>query len=258
MPAPTNTIKRALKEGRLQMGCWLNLAHPAVAAITASADYDWCLIDAEHGPNTLDTIIAQLHALQATGAEAVVRVPASEEWMLKQVLDLGVQTIVVPMVNTAAQAAAIVAACQYPPEGVRGRGAALARATNYGAIADYEPSANYEICVIVQAETREALENLAEIAATPGVDCVFVGPADLSADMGFRDHLDAPEVVEAIDTAIDTITAAGTAAGIIIFDDGLTERFRKRGATFVGVGSDATVYAKAIRERARATRALLQ
>lgn len=254
MPAPQNPIKKALAEDRLQIGCWLNFGHPAVTAITASAGFDWCLIDAEHGPNTLETIHMQLNAMQGQGASPVVRVPSGADWILKRVLDLGAQTVVVPMIDTPEQATAVVRACKYPPEGSRGRGATLARASNYGAIADYDATANDEICVIVQAETRVALGNLPEIAATPGVDCVFVGPADLSADLGFRDQPDAPEVIEAIEGAITTIRAAGKAAGIIYYDSETYPRFRELGVTFLGVGADVTTFAPAIRDLARAAR----
>lgn len=229
------------------MGCWLNFGHPAIAAITASAGFDWCLIDAEHGPNTLEMIHAQLNAMQGHPASPVVRVPWGEHWILKRVLDLGVQTIVVPMVDTPEQAAAVVAACKYPPEGIRGRGAPLARATNWGQITDYDSTANDEICVIVQAETQKALDNLTEIANVPGVDCVFVGPADLSADLGYRDQPDAPEAMEAIENAVKTIRAAGKPAGIIFYEEALYPRFAELGVRFLGVGADATTFAPAIR-----------
>ncbi|PRY26985.1 2,4-dihydroxyhept-2-enedioate aldolase [Aliiruegeria haliotis] len=257
MPAPRNPIKHALSEGRLQMGCWLDLGHPPIASIAASAGFDWCLIDAEHGPNTLDMIHAQLNAMQGFDAAPVVRVAWGEDWILKRVLDLGVQTIMVPMVDTPEQAAAVVAACKYPPEGIRGRGAMLGRATNYAAITDYDSTANDEICVIVQIETATALENLEAIAAVPGVDCVFVGPADLSANLGFRDNGDDPEIVEIIETAIRRIAATGKAAGIIHYDSDLYPRFQELGARFLGVGADATTVAAAIRELATTARATL-
>ncbi|MDV7145731.1 HpcH/HpaI aldolase/citrate lyase family protein [Tropicimonas sp. TH_r6] len=237
------------------MGCWLNLGHPAIAAIAASAGFDWCLVDGEHGPNTLEMIHAQLSAMQGHPAATAVRVPWDEGWMLKQVLDLGVQTIVVPMVDTAEQAARVVAACKYPPEGIRGRAAGLSRASNWGQIADYEQTANDEICVIVQAETRTALENLTEIANVPGVDCVFVGPADLSADMGYRDTPTAPEPMAAIENALKTIRAAGKPAGIIFYEEAMYQRFIDLGVRFMGVGADAAICASAIRAQADAMKA---
>ncbi|WP_093360975.1 HpcH/HpaI aldolase family protein [Tropicimonas isoalkanivorans] len=254
MPAPQNPIKKALAEDRLQLGCWLNFGHPDIAAICASAGFDWCLIDAEHGPNTLEMIHAQLNAMQGHSAAPVVRVPWGESWLLKRVLDLGVQTVVVPMVDTPEQAAKVVSACKYPPEGTRGRGAMLARATNWAQIDDYEQTANDEICVIVQAETRLALDNLDEIARVPGVDCVFVGPADLSADLGFRDDMGAPEVMSAIEDAVRRIRAAGTAAGVIFYEEALYPHFAKLGVRFLGVGADATTMAPAVRALAASAR----
>ena len=254
MPAPKNPIKSALAEDRLLLGCWLNLGHPSIAAIAASAGFDWCVIDAEHGPNTLEMIHAQLNAMQGHPAAPVVRVPLGEAWILKRVLDLGVQTVIVPMVDTPEQAAAVVAACKYPPEGMRGRGSMVARATNWGEIADYDQTANDEICVIVQAETRTALDNLTEIAQVPGVDCIFIGPADLGADLGYRDQPEAPELLETFETAFRTIRAAGKPAGVIFYDQAVFARFVDLGVRFLGVGADATTIAPAIRGLAATAR----
>ena len=256
MPAPRNPIKLALAEDRLQIGCWLNFGHPSVAAICASAGFDWCLIDAEHGPNTLEMIQAQLMAMQGRAAAPVVRVPWGEPWIIKRVLDLGAQTIVIPMVDTAEQAAAMVAACKYPPEGIRGKGAMLARASNWGQMTEYDSTANDEICVIVQVETRKALSNLAEIAATPGVDCVFIGPADLSTDMGHASD-EAPEVVRAIEEAVKVIRDAGKPAGIIYYDETLLPHLVDLGVRFLGVGADVSTFAPAIRGLAARTRKTL-
>lgn len=181
MPAPENTLKTALERGDLQTGVWLTLAHPTVAEIAGHAGFDWCLIDAEHGPNTLQTIMPQLQALAGTPAQPVVRVPKNEDWILKQVLDLGVQTVVVPMVDTAEEAAAAAKAVRYPGAGThgpgsRGLGATLARASRYGQIGDYVENANAEICLFVQVESRQAAENIDAIAATPGVDGIFGRP----------------------------------------------------------------------------------
>lgn len=235
------------------MGCWLNFGHPAIAAIAASAGFDWCLIDAEHGPNTLEMVHAQLNAMQGHPAAAAVRVPWGEPWILKRVLDIGAQTVVVPMVDTPEQAAAVVAACKYPPEGIRGKGAMLARATNWGQVTDYDATANDQICVIVQAETHVALENLSAIAATPGVDCVFVGPADLSADMGYASP-DDPAVLETIEAMVKTIRAAGKPAGIIFYEEAMYPRFVELGVRFLGVGADASTFAPAIRALASSAR----
>lgn len=246
MPAPQNTLKAALARGEMQIGLWLGLASGAVAELAAGAGFDWCLIDAEHGPNTLPTIQAQLQAIAGRGAAPVVRVPVGEDWVIKQVLDLGVQSVLVPMVDTADQARAAVRATRYPPDGVRGMGAALARASDYGRTTDYVSSANDQICVMVQAESAAAVRNIDAIAAVSGVDCVFVGPADLSADMGFPGNPGHPEVVAAIEHLIARTRAAGKAAGIIVFDPAQFAGCVRLGVTFLGTGGDATVLSRAL------------
>jgi 4-hydroxy-2-oxoheptanedioate aldolase len=233
---------------------WLALANGTVAEIAGKAGFDWCLIDAEHGPNTLTTIAAQLHALAGTPAHAVVRVPMQEDWMLKQVLDLGVQTVVVPMVNTAQQAAQVAAAVRYPNSssgaGSRGMGAVLARSSGYGEIVDYVSSANEQIFLFVQIESAQAVANVDAIAATPGVDGVFVGPADLSADMGFVGQMDAPEVIAAIDHVYARTKAAGKIVGTIVFDEKNFQNQIDRGVTFLGLGGDSYLLQKSLRSLA--------
>jgi len=247
MPAPKNELKAALARGEMQVGIWLGLASPVGAELAATCGFDWCLIDGEHGPNDITSIRGQLQAVQGQGTQAVVRVPASQDWMLKQVLDMGAQSVLVPMVNTAADARRVARACHYPPFGTRGVGADMVRASRYNAITDYALTANEEICVMVQVESAEAIENIDQIAATQGVDVVFVGPSDLSSDMGFHAQPDAPQVLAAIDHAAKRIRAAGKTAGII---SGNPEKFaglRDQGFTFLGVGAEVMVLADALR-----------
>ncbi len=246
MPAPRNRLKKALAEGRTQIGLWLALASPTVAEIAADSGFDWCLIDAEHGTSDIPLILAQLQAMSGGRAAPVVRVPAGEAWMLKRVLDLGAQTVLVPMVDSAAQAAGLVRAVRYAPQGMRGQGAAITRASRYGAIGDYVTTANREICLIVQAETRRAIGSIEAIAATEGVDCVFIGPADLACDMGYPGNPDAPEVQAAIESAICRIRAAGKAAGLLPAGHVPLARYRDLGATFLGVGADVTLLGAAM------------
>ncbi|MER2533801.1 MAG: 4-hydroxy-2-oxoheptanedioate aldolase [Rhizobiaceae bacterium] len=239
MPAPENRFKRALRDGRPQIGLWLGLANPYTAELCAGAGFDWLLIDGEHAPNTIPTMLAQLQAIGgASQGEAVVRLPIGETWMIKQVLDLGAQTILVPMVETAEQARALVRAVRYPPAGVRGVGAALARASAFNRIGDYLRTADAEICLLVQVENRAGLEALDAIASVDGVDGVFVGPADLAADMGFLGRPGAPEVQAAVEDALLRIHSHGKAAGILTSDGALARRYLDLGATFVAVGSD--------------------
>ncbi len=254
MPAPSNPLKAALAAGKVQTGCWLALSSPGAAEIASTAGFDWCLIDGEHGPNLLPEMLSQLRALAQGGAQPVIRVPAGEPWMLKQVLDLGAQTVLVPMVESGEEAERLARAVRYPPHGIRGLGSALARASGYNAIPDYLLTANDEVCLILQAESRRAIENIDEIAGTEGVDCVFIGPADLAADMGHIGNAAAPEVVEAIDHAVARIRAAGKAAGILAFDPEVAVRQVRNGVQFIGVTSDVTALAQTLRAAAARAR----
>ncbi|MEM1065525.1 MAG: HpcH/HpaI aldolase/citrate lyase family protein [Pseudomonadota bacterium] len=250
MEGPSNPLKAALAEGQAQIGIWLALSSPASADIAAQSGFDWALIDAEHGANDLAAILGQLRAMGGGGVSAVVRVPENDETWLKRVLDLGVQSVLVPMVNTGVEAAAAVAATRYPPKGRRGVGGSLTRASGYGANGNYTSEADAALCVIVQAETAEALRNIDAIAGTEGVDCVFIGPADLAADMGHPGNPDAPEVAHAIERAIGRIRAAGKAVGLVTFDKSAIGRLAAQGVTFLGVGGDAILLSRAMRELA--------
>jgi len=256
MPAPENKLKAALARGEMQIGLWLATGQPLMAEIAATAGYDWCLIDGEHAPYDLTAILAQLQAMNGAGAVPVVRVPAGLDWVLKQVLDIGVQTVMVPMVETAEDAAAMVRAVRYPPDGARGLAASMVRASGYHAIPDYATTANDEICLIVQVESAAAIENIDAIAGVSGVDVVFIGPADLSADMGFIGNADAPEVQAAIRYAVERIRAAGKAAGII--GGGDYTAMRDLGVTFLGLSADVSLYAAAVRDLAREAREKLE
>ncbi|MGV8935931.1 MAG: aldolase/citrate lyase family protein [Allorhizobium sp.] len=247
MPVTKNHFKAAIAAGRPQIGLWLDMAEPLSAEIAGGAGFDWLLIDGEHGPNDLRSIIAQLQALSGSNAEAIVRAPIGETWIIKQLLDAGARSLLIPMVDSAEQARALVKAVRYPPRGVRGVGAAVARASAFGAIADYTETAEAEICLLVQAESRAAIADLANIAAVEGIDGVFIGPADLAADLGYIGRMDAPEVQEVIEKAIATIIAAGKAAGILTFDETLNRRYLALGASFVAVGADVIVFSNALR-----------
>ena len=190
----TNRFKRALAAGEPRIGLWAALADPYAAEICAGAGFDWMLLDGEHSPVDVETILSQLQALAAYPVHAVVRPPIGDPVIIKRILDLGAQTLLVPMIDTGEQAAAIVAATRYPPDGIRGVGAGLARASRWGLIEDYVQNANEEICLLVQVETVTGIENLDGIAATDGVDGVFIGAVDLSASMGYRGRADHPVV----------------------------------------------------------------
>lgn len=242
MPAPKNTFKVALREGRTQIGLWVALTSPYTAEICGGAGYDWLLLDAEHAPNDIQTLTAQLQALAKYPVHAIVRPPIGEAWIIKQILDIGAQTILVPMVETKEQAEALVRAVRYPPHGMRGVGAALARASDFNRIPDYLQTANDEVCLLVQIESRAGLANLDAIASTDGVDGVFVGPADLAADMGFLGRPGAPEVQAAVEDALKRIRGHGKAAGILTADQALARRYVEIGARFVAIGSDVGLF----------------
>jgi 4-hydroxy-2-oxoheptanedioate aldolase len=245
MPAPVNSFKAAIKEGRAQIGLWVALTSAYAAEICGGAGYDWLLIDAEHAPNDIQTLVSQLQVLSKYPVHPIVRPPIGEAWIVKQILDIGAQTILVPMVETREQAEAMVRAVRYPPHGMRGVGAALARASNFNRIPDYLQTANDEVCLLLQIESRAGLANLDAIASTEGVDGVFIGPADLAADMGFLGKPGAPEVQAAVEDALRRIRDHGRAAGILTADQALARRYVEIGATFVGIGSDVGLFVNA-------------
>lgn len=251
MPAPKNPFKAGLKGEKAMIGFWLSLASPYTAEIAGGAGFDWVLLDGEHGPNDIPLLLTQLQSLAALPVAPVVRVPIGETWMIKQVLDIGAQSVLVPMVETAEQARNLVKAMNYPPKGVRGVGAAVARASAFNRIPDYLTTANDEVCLIVQAESKAAIDNIEAIAAVDGVDGIFIGPADLAADMGYPGRGTEPVVLETIERAITRIQAAGKPAGILNSDPKLANRYIELGAKFVAVGTDVTLFAQATSNLAR-------
>ena len=236
MQTPINLFKQKLQEPVAQIGLWLGLANPLSAEICAGAGFDWLLIDGEHAPNDLRSILAQLQTIAAYDSQPVCRIPVGDTALIKQVLDLGVQTLLVPMVDTPEQAAALVQACRYPPNGIRGM--AGARASRWGRLPQYAHEANAQTCLLVQAETRLALRNLDAMLAVDGIDGVFIGPADLSASMGHVGNPMHPEVQTAIEDAIARIARAGKAPGILTADNALAKHYLSLGALFVAVGLD--------------------
>jgi 4-hydroxy-2-oxoheptanedioate aldolase len=219
-----------------------------VAEISAGAGFDWLLLDGEHAPNDLRSITAQLQVLAGRGSHAVVRPPIGETWILKQLLDAGAQSLLVPMVESAEQARDLVAAVTYPPHGVRGVGAALARASDFSGISDYLTTAREEICLLAQVENRKGMAALDDILTVDGLDGVFIGPSDLAADMGFLGQADAPAVKEAVLDAVTRIVASGKAAGILTLDEEMQEKCRRIGASFIATEIDVTLFAKSMRQ----------
>jgi 4-hydroxy-2-oxoheptanedioate aldolase len=247
MRGPVNTFKQALAQDRAQIGLWLGLADAYCAELCASAGFDWLLIDGEHAPNDLRTMLAALQSVAAYPTHPVVRIPHGDSALVKQVLELGAQTLLVPMVESAAQASALVQAMRYPPRGIRGVGSGLARSSRWGGYADYLQQADAHVSLLVQVESMAGLEVVAEIAAVDGVDGVFIGPADLSASMGLLGQPAHPKVRAAIEGAIARILAAGKAPGIFCTDEALVRHYLSLGVRFAAIGVDTTLLAQATR-----------
>lgn len=251
MQMPVNTFKQRLSAEQL-IGLWVGLADPYCAELAANAGFDWLLLDGEHAPNDLRGLLGQLQAVapysrEAGGSHPVIRPPIGDSVVIKQLLDIGAQTLLVPMVESAEQAFDLVRAMHYPPKGIRGVGAALARASRWNNIATYLAEADEQMCLLVQVESLKGLENLDAIAAVEGVDGVFIGPADLSAAMGHRGNPGHPDVQAAIEDAIARIRAAGKAAGILSADEKLARRYLELGCAFVAVGVDTSLLMRSLK-----------
>ncbi|MCU1615637.1 MAG: garL [Frankiales bacterium] len=239
----TELRERLAGPGRL-IGMWVVSGSAYVAEICAGAGLDWLLVDCEHAPNDLATVLPQLQAAAAYPTPVVVRPPSDDRVGIKQLLDIGVRNLMVPMVESAEQARAIVAATRYPPEGVRGVGSAFARASRWNRTEGYLHTAAGQLTLTVQVESRAGLDALAEIAAVDGVDAVFLGPADLAASFGHLGQADHPDVLAAVEAGIGTVVASGKVAGVNAFAEPLARRYLDLGARLVLVGADVTLLAR--------------
>ena len=239
---PVNRFKQALREKRAQIGFWLTLGDPTSAEICASAGFDWLLIDGEHVPHSLHSVLDQVRVIDGyPSTQAVARVASADPVVIKQSLDLGVQSLLVPMVESAEEAESIVAACRYPPAGNRGIGGA--RAARWGHIPKYLHDSNEQIAIIVQVESQAGLANLDEIIRTEGIDGVFIGLADLSASLGYLGQPGHPEVQRLTMDAFTRISVVGKAPGILVRDQTLAHKYLDYGALMVAVGLDAHLLA---------------
>jgi 4-hydroxy-2-oxoheptanedioate aldolase len=241
----TNQWMRRLGEGRPRFGMWVATGSGYVTEICAGSGIDWLLLDLEHAPNDLRTALEQLQVLAGyPDVDVVVRPPSADPVFVKQLLDVGAQNIIVPMIDGPAEAAAAVAATRYPPEGIRGVGSALARASRWNRISDYLVTAGTTVSLTVQVETVAGLEHLGEIADVDGVDAVFIGPADLAAAMGKLGQPEHPEVMDTIEAALATIVEHGKHAGVNAFNESVAHRYLRAGASFVLVGADVALLAR--------------
>jgi 4-hydroxy-2-oxoheptanedioate aldolase len=249
MDLPVNQFKRAILSGDRQIGLWCTLNSSVTVEIAAGAGFDWLLLDTEHTPSDDHAVLQQLQTAAAYPVSTVVRPAWNDAVRIKRLLDVGAQSLLVPYVQTAEEAAEAVSAVRYPPQGIRGVAGAT-RATRYGRIGDYFARCSDEICLLVQLETLKALENLEQITATDGIDGVFIGPADLAADMGYGGNKGHADVQKVIDTAMARIQAGGKAAGILSGSEAEARRFLNLGASFVAVGVDAVLLARVTAELA--------
>lgn len=244
---PRTFAQQLHEETGPQVGAWISSGSPVAAEIVASAGFDWLLVDGEHSPYSLETVTDLLRATDAYGATRVVRVPVGDTALIKQYLDLGAQNLMIPMVDTAEQARDAVAAMHYPPRGVRGVGAALARSSRWNAVEDYLQNASDHVSLTIQLESATAVDNAAEIAAVDGVDQLFIGPSDLAASMGVLGQQTHPDVLDAVSRAMKACQDAGKPVGVNAFDLKQAQAYLDAGAAFVLVGADVQLLAGAAR-----------
>jgi 4-hydroxy-2-oxoheptanedioate aldolase len=239
------TLRDALAAAdRPLIGMWLSTASPLVAEIGAGSGLDWVIVDGEHGPNDVPTVLAQLQAIAPYPVTALVRPPIGDTVLLKQYLDLGVQNLLIPMVESAEHAAELVRAVRYPPRGVRGVGGSLARSTRWHRVDDYLATADTTISLYLQIESAGAVEAVEAILAVDGVDGIFVGPADLAASMGHLGEQGHPDVMDAVERCLAAARAAGKAGGVNAFVPEAADRYIAAGAAFLCVGADVTILAR--------------
>jgi len=243
MDLPVNRFKRALAVGQSQIGLWCSLSSHYSIEIVAGAGFDWILLDTEHSPNDLESLVTQLQAAAAYPSTPIVRVPWNDMVTIKRVLDIGAQTLLIPYVQNPDEARAAVAAMRYPPAGVRGV-AGSTRATRFGRVREYAKHAHEELCLLVQLETRDALAHVEAIAAIDGVDGIFIGPADLHASMGYTGEVANPDVLPLIEDALRRIRRSGKAPGILVGDAQLAQRWIDAGSLFTAVGVDVGILAR--------------
>lgn len=229
---------------RTLAGMWVCSGSPLVAELCAGSGLDWLLIDAEHSPNGLESVLAQLQAINGYQIHTLVRPPVNDTVVIKQYLDLGIQNLLIPMVNSVAEAEAAVAATRYPPHGVRGVGSSLARAARWNRIPDYLARASETVSVTVQIESTAAVDTVENILAVDGVDAIFLGPSDLAASMGLLGQQEHPQVRAAVEHCLAAAQQAGKPTGVNAFNRDTARAYLGAGASFVLVGADVALLAR--------------
>ena len=243
MELPRNHFKHAIAAGKQQIGLWSSLSSNYTVEVIAGAGFDWILLDTEHSPNDLESVLSQLQACAPYESHPIVRVAWNDAVLIKRYLDAGAQSLLIPFVQNADEARAAVAATRYPPQGIRGVAGAT-RAARFGRIQGYAKRAHEELCVLLQVETKEAVDNIEAICAVDGVDGVFIGPADLHASLGYTGETGNPAVVPMIEDAIRRIRKAGRAAGVLTSAEAEVRRYMAAGCNFTAVGADVGVLAR--------------
>jgi 4-hydroxy-2-oxoheptanedioate aldolase len=246
MMLPVNHFKRGLRDGRQQIGLWNSIPGPVAAEMLAGTGFDWITVDTEHSLTDIPDVLGMLQAMAPYPVTPVVRPQSQDPVLIKRLLDFGAQTLMIPYVQSAAEAKALVSAMRYAPRGFRGV-AGGTRASGFGQVANYMARAEEELCLIVQIETHAAVAAIEDIAAVDGVDALFIGPADLAASLGHPGDQSHPEVVAAIEAAIKRIVAAGKPAGILTVDQDFARRCIGWGTRFTAVGVDLWLLSAAAR-----------
>ena len=245
MKLQKNKLKKLFKSGTVNYGIWNGLVDTYVAEICAGAGFDWVLIDGEHAPFDFRSMVIQMQVMARHQASIIVRPPVGDPILIKQLLDAGAQSFLIPMVDTAAQAEEMVAAMRYPPKGNRGVGTALTRAAQWDRTSDYLSKADKELCLIVQVETRLGMENIEAIANVNGVDAVFIGPSDLAASMGYLGQSNHRKVKEEVIRGFKLIEKCGKVSGTLVLDKKLADEYLRAGVKMLGVGADSNLLVKA-------------
>ena len=238
LPMTKNIFKQAIQANKKQLGAFMALADSTAAELMATTGFDWLLVDAEHGPNDIKSIMHQLQAMSAYDVNAVVRLQDHDVGDIKRVLDVGAQTLLIPMVDSAEQAKQLVEAVRFAPNGIRGMGGALTRATRWGSIKDYIQHADDNICLVLQIESTEGISDLDAITQVDGVDAVFIGPADLAAAMGYIGQPGHPEVCKVVERSIQRVHELGKPVGVYCGDPEQTVRYQQMGASFFLIAAD--------------------
>ena len=244
-----NKFKAALAAHQTQIGCWSALANPISTEVLGLAGFDWIVLDGEHAPNDITTFIPQLMALKGSESAAVVRAPTNDPVVIKRLLDIGFYNFLIPFVETQPEAVLAVSSTRYPPEGIRGVSVSH-RANMFGTVPDYFAQSNKNITILVQIESQQGVDNVDAIAATDGVDGIFVGPSDLAAALGHLGNASHPEVQHCIQHIFARAKAHGKPAGILAPVEADARRYLEWGATFVAVGSDLGCFRSATQKLA--------